>query len=147
MQIRRHQLHLLWGLRSLITCAAISVRSAPSFVATEIHTTLFTVAMSIVSDHIQLLTFSMQKRLFLQWNLVSNCVYDLIAKDLSGPHEQRHIFHASITEVRFVAPFPSFIEAWHSDVLVIIRRHPVLTLGSFSKELLRSMISSLKILL
>ena len=52
---------------------------------------------------------------------VRNYVYDLIAKDLSGPPEQRHIFHASITEVRFVAPFPSFVEAWHHDVLVISR--------------------------
>ena len=52
---------------------------------------------------------------------VSNFVYDLIARDLSEPPEQRHFFHASITEVRFVAPFPSFIEAWHSDVLVISR--------------------------
>ena len=52
---------------------------------------------------------------------VSNFVYNLIAKDLSEPPEQRHIFHASIAEVRFVVPFPSFVEAWHHDVVVISR--------------------------
>ena len=52
---------------------------------------------------------------------VSNFVYNLIAVDLSEPPEQRHIFHASIAEVRFVVPFPSFVEAWHPDVVVISR--------------------------
>ena len=50
---------------------------------------------------------------------VSNFIYNLVASDLSEEPHRRSFFDSSISQIRFVVPFPSVVQAWHTDVIVI----------------------------